>query len=62
MISEGRFNHRLHAIDPARRQGLFSLLAEFFKRNDSERTYAVDSFSVVVCDNIRASGVADFTH
>ncbi|MDQ3834561.1 MAG: IS982 family transposase [Actinomycetota bacterium] len=53
MISKGRFNHRLHKIDPALWQGLFSLLAEFFKRNNPERTYAVDSFPVVVCDNIR---------
>jgi hypothetical protein len=53
MISKGRFNHRLHAIDPALWEGLFSLLAEFFKRNDSERTYAVDSLPVAVCDNIR---------
>jgi hypothetical protein len=55
MISKGRFNHRLHAIDPELCQGLFSLLAEFFKRrNSEERTYyAVDSFPVVVCENIR---------
>jgi hypothetical protein len=55
MISKGRFNHRLHAIDPALWQALFSLLAEFFKRRNSEQTYAVDSFPVVVvvCDNIR---------
>jgi hypothetical protein len=53
MISKGRFNHRLHAIDPSLWQGLFSLLAEFFKRRNSEQTYAVDSFPVVACDNIR---------
>jgi hypothetical protein len=54
MISKGRFNHRLHAIDPVLWQALFSLLAEFFKRGNSDQTYAVDSFPVVVvCDNIR---------
>ncbi|MCA1838630.1 MAG: IS982 family transposase [Actinobacteria bacterium] len=54
MISKGRFNHRLHKIDPALWRGLFSLLAEFFKRrNSEERTYAVDSFPVMVCENIR---------
>ena len=59
MISKGRFNHRLHKIDPELWQGLFSLLAEFFKRRNSEveeerAYYAVDSFPVVVaCDNIR---------
>ena len=56
MISKGRFNHRLHKIDPELWQGLFSLLAEFFKRrNSEERTYAVDSFPVVACENIRIS-------
>jgi Transposase DDE domain len=56
MISKGRFNHRLHEIDPALWQGLFSLLAESFKANNSEeRTYAVDSFPVVACENIRIS-------
>jgi hypothetical protein len=53
MISKGRFNHRLHAIDPALWQGLFSLLAEYFKRGNSERTFAVDSLPVAVCENIR---------
>jgi hypothetical protein len=53
MISKGRFNHRLHAIEPTLWQGLFSLLAEFFKRNNSEQTYVVDSLPVPVCDNIR---------
>ncbi len=55
MVSKGRFNHRLHEIDPELWQGLFSLLAEFFKRRNSEgeRTYAVDSFPVAVCENIR---------
>jgi hypothetical protein len=57
MISKGRFNHRLHKIEPWLWQGLFSLLAEFFKRRNSEeqRTYAVDSFPVVACENIRIS-------
>jgi hypothetical protein len=53
MISKGRFNHRLHAIDPTLWQGLFSLLAEFFKRRNPDQTYAVDSLPVSVCENIR---------
>jgi hypothetical protein len=53
MISKGRFNHRLHAVDPSIWQGLFSLLSEFFKRNNSEQTYVVDSLPVAVCENIR---------
>jgi len=43
MISEGRFNHRLHKIDPELWQGLFSLLAESFKRrnySEEEPTYS----------------------
>jgi hypothetical protein len=57
MISKGRFNHRLHAIEPSLWRGMFSLLAELFKqRNDDgpERTYyVVDSLPVAACDNIR---------
>ena len=55
MISKGRFNHRLHRIDPALWRMLFELLAQVFKhRNDPEfQTYAVDSLPVPVCDNIR---------
>jgi len=53
MISKGRFNHRLHAVDLSLWQGLFSLLSEFFKRNNSEQTYVVDSLAVAVCENIR---------
>ena len=53
MISKGRFNHRLHAVDPSIWQGLFSLLSEFFKRNNSEQTYVVDSLPVAVCENVR---------
>jgi len=53
MISKGRFNHRLHAIEAVLWQGLFALLAEFFKEHNPERTYAVDSLPVPVCDNIR---------
>jgi hypothetical protein len=53
MISKGRFNHRLHAIEPTLWQGLFSLLAETFKLNNSDQSYVVDSLPVAVCDNIR---------
>lgn len=54
MISKGRFNHRLHAIEPTLwQQGLFSLLAETFKLNNSDQSYVVDSLPVAVCDNIR---------
>jgi hypothetical protein len=52
-LSKSRFNRRLHAIDPCLWQTLFDLLAEVFKHEHSERTYAVDSLPVAVCDNIR---------
>jgi hypothetical protein len=53
MISKGRFNHRMHAIEPTFWQGLFSLLTETFKLNNSDQSYVVDSLPVAVCDNIR---------
>src|SRR4051812_5011777 len=53
MISKGRFNHRLHAIEPTFWRGLFSLLAEAFKLNNFDQTYVVDSLPIAACDNIR---------
>jgi hypothetical protein len=55
MISKGRFNRRLHAIDPTLWSTLFALLAELFKERNaaSEQRYAVDSLPIAVCDNIR---------
>jgi hypothetical protein len=56
MVSKSHLNRRLHAIEPSLWQGLFSPLAELFKRrnDDPERsTYAVDSPPVVACENIR---------
>ena len=53
MISKSRLNRRLHAIELGLWRGLFALLAEFFKRRNAERAYAVDSLPVAVCDNIR---------
>src|SRR5215210_6061274 len=60
MISKGRFNHRLHAIEGVLWQGLFALLAEVFKQHNPEQTYAVDSLPVAVCDNIFASVAVGF--
>ena len=60
MISKGRFNHRMHAIEPVLWQGLFALLAELFKHHNPERTYVVDSLPIPVCDNILRSGAVDF--
>jgi Transposase DDE domain len=54
MISKSHLNRRIHAIEPTLWRVLFELLAQVFKkRNDPDRTYAVDSLPVAVCDNIR---------
>jgi hypothetical protein len=50
---KSRLNRRIHAIEAGLWQGLFALLAEFFKQRDAERTYVVDSLPVPACDNIR---------
>jgi Transposase DDE domain len=52
-ISKGRFNRRLHAIDPRLWRTLFDLRAETFKQSHPHQTYVVDSLPVPVCDNIR---------
>jgi hypothetical protein len=55
MISKSHLNRRIHAIAPSLWQGLFSLLAESFKKpsDNPQRTYVVDSLPIPVCDNIR---------
>jgi hypothetical protein len=54
MISKSHLNRRIHAIEPTLWSVLFELLAQAFtERNDPDRTYAVDSLPVPVCDNIR---------
>ena len=58
MISKGRFNRRLHAIDSELWNTLFRILAESFKERladvgEDEKLYAVDSLPVAACDNIR---------
>ncbi len=53
MLGKSRLNRRIHAIEAGLWQGLFALLAEFFKQRDAERTYVVDSLPVAACDNIR---------
>lgn len=55
MISKSHLNRRIHAIAPSLWQGLFSLLAESFKKpsDNPEQTYVVDSLPIPVCDNIR---------
>lgn len=54
MISKSHLNRRIHAIEPTLWRVLFEVLAQaFIKRNDPDRTYAVDSLPVPVCENIR---------
>jgi hypothetical protein len=57
-ISKGRFNRRLHAIDPHLWRALFDVLGETFKRSPPDQSYVVDSLPVAVCDNSSASSAA----
>ena len=54
MVSESRFSRRLnrigHLFVP-----LFGLMADTWKRLNSENIYALDTFPLPVCDNIRIS-------
>ena len=52
-LSESHLNRRLHRIPWNVWQAIFSALAEYFKRTNSSQEYAVDSFPIPVCDNIR---------
>lgn len=55
MLSKSRFNRRVHGIDDEVWQTLFNLLAEVFKKTNTDNEYIIDSFPVPVCDNIRIS-------
>lgn len=62
MISKSHLNRRLHAIEPTLWRVLFELLAQTFKkRNEPNRTYAVDSLPVPVCDKSSEFAAAEFT-
>lgn len=52
MLSKSRFNRRLHRIKPFFLI-LLRLLAAVWKDLNSEAVYAIDTFPVSVCDNIR---------
>jgi Transposase DDE domain len=54
-LSSSQFNRRLLAIDRTIWKYIFQTLAEVFKTNNKSKHYAVDSFPVAVCDNIRIS-------
>lgn len=53
MLSKSQFNRRLLAIDQSIWNLLFSILSRIFKQTNKKQEYAVDSFPVPVCDNIR---------
>ncbi|KKP27204.1 MAG: Transposase family protein [candidate division TM6 bacterium GW2011_GWF2_30_66] len=53
MIKESRFNRRLNAIDIDLWKLIFSILAKGFKESNSRNEYAIDSFPIPVCSNVR---------
>lgn len=55
MLSKSQFNRRIHAIPSYIWEVIFVVLANVFKRNNPTNEYAVDSFPVPVCKNIRIS-------
>ena len=55
MLSKSQFNRRLLAIPEAVWLALFGFLAELYKQANTDSEYAMDSFPVPVCDNIRIS-------
>lgn len=54
-LSKSQFNRRLHQVPEVLWQAMFNLLAEVHKEASESQQYAVDSFPVAVCDNIRIS-------
>ena len=53
MISESRFNRRLHKISEQLWMSLFQILAEIHKKLNPTNEYIVDSCPVPVCNNLR---------
>ena len=54
MLGHSRYNRRLHRI-PHLFQILFEYFAEISKSNNPNGIYAIDTYPVAVCDNIRIS-------
>jgi hypothetical protein len=55
VLSESRYNRRLHAISEAVWRLLGYALGEAYKQLNPDQEYIVDSIPVPVCDNIRIS-------
>jgi hypothetical protein len=53
ILSESRFIRRLHMIDNTILRGIFSVMASIFKAINSDNVYAIDSFPIPVCSNVR---------
>lgn len=53
MLSKSRFTRKLNSIDGRIFRGIFAVMAEIFKKSNSTQNYAIDSFPVPVCSNIR---------
>jgi hypothetical protein len=53
MLSKSRFIRRLYQVDNEILRGIFTVMATMFKATNSENVYAIDSFPVPVCSNIR---------
>lgn len=55
MLSKSQFNRRLHEIPSQIWEIIFVILSNVFKGTNITQEYAVDSFPVAVCKNIRIS-------
>jgi hypothetical protein len=53
MLSKSRFNRRLHQLGPELVLDIQKIIGEIFKSSNPTQEYAVDSFPVPVCENIR---------
>jgi hypothetical protein len=53
MLSKSRFNRRLHALGPELIGDIQKIIGELFKSLNPTQEYAVDSFPVPVCENVR---------
>lgn len=53
MLSKSRFSRRLHALGPELVLDMQKIIGELFKSENLTQEYAVDSFPVSVCENIR---------
>ena len=62
-VSKGQFNKRIHRIDGARIwEVIFHTLSQAFKATNDANIYAVDSFPIEVCHNIRISRSKIYTN